>query len=142
MTRQKLKQIRHLKREIELLQEQILRLDAEVVTDKVRGSDPRHPYTEKSFYITGFDREELSQKMERLKRKMQRRVDDLMELREEILEFVEGIGLRRVNDRGVGPGRIDVVTETRAQAFEIGRSRRRVIILSGGSMMSETEGGK
>ena len=47
------------------------------------------------------------------------------------LLYIEGIGLRRVNDRGVGPGRIDVVTETRAQAFEIGRSRRRVIILSG-----------
>ena len=40
--------------------------------------------------------------------------------------WIEGIGLRRVNDRGVGPGRVDVVTETRAQAFEIGRSRRRV----------------
>ena len=46
------------------------------------------------------------------------------------LLYIEGIGLRRVNDRGVGPGRVDVVTETRAQAFEIGRSRRRVIILS------------
>ncbi len=44
--------------------------------------------------------------------------------------WIEGIGLRRVNDRGVGPGRIDVVTETRKQAIEIGRSRRRVIILS------------
>ena len=91
MTRQKLKQIRHLKREIELLQEQILRLDAEVVTDKVRGSLSHHPWTETSFKITGFDREELGRKMERLKRKMQRRVDDLLELRTEILEFVESI---------------------------------------------------
>lgn len=46
------------------------------------------------------------------------------------LLYIEGIGLRRVNDRGVPSGCIDVVTETRAQAFEIGRSRRRVIILS------------
>ena len=44
--------------------------------------------------------------------------------------WIEGIGMRRVNDRGVGPGRVDVVTETRRQAIEIGRSRRRVIILS------------
>ncbi len=91
MTRQKLKQIRHLKREIELLQEQILRLDTEVVTDKVRGSDPNFPWAPKSFYIAGFDQAELSQKMERLKKKMQRRVDDLLELRTEIIEFVEGI---------------------------------------------------
>lgn len=91
MTRQKLKQIRHLKREIELLEEQILNLEAGIVTDKVRGSLSHHPWIETSFKITGFDQVELSQKMERLKKKMQRRVDDLMELREEILEFVEGI---------------------------------------------------
>jgi DNA-directed RNA polymerase specialized sigma24 family protein len=91
MTRQKLKQLRHLKREIELLEEQILCLDAEVVTDKVRGSLSHHPWIETSFKITGFDREELGQKMERLKKKMQRRVDDLLELRTEILEFVENI---------------------------------------------------
>jgi 3D (Asp-Asp-Asp) domain-containing protein len=45
------------------------------------------------------------------------------------LLYIEGIGLRRVNDRGVPSGCIDVVTETRAQALEIGRSRRRVIML-------------
>ena len=45
------------------------------------------------------------------------------------LLYIEGIGLRRVNDRGVGPGRIDVVTETRSQALKLGRSRRRVLIL-------------
>jgi hypothetical protein len=44
--------------------------------------------------------------------------------------FIEGIGLRRVNDRGVPSGCIDVVTETRSQALKLGRSRRRVIILS------------
>jgi len=91
MTRQKLKQIRHLKREIELLEDQILNLEAGIVTDKVRGSLPHHPWIETSFKITGFDREELSQKMERLKERLQRRVDDLMDLRAEILEFVEGI---------------------------------------------------
>ena len=91
MTRQKLTQITHLKREIELLEDQILNLEAGIVTDKVRGSLSHHPWTETSFKITGFDREELSQKMERLKRKMQRRVDDLLELRTEIIEFVEGI---------------------------------------------------
>lgn len=91
MTRQKLKQIRHLKREIELLQEQISNLESEIVTDKVWGSDSEHPWTEKSFYITGFAHEEHSRKMKRLKERLQRRVDDLMDLRAEILEFVEGI---------------------------------------------------
>lgn len=46
--------------------------------------------------------------------------------------YIEGLGLRRVNDRGVGAGRVDVVTETRAQAFKLGRSMRRVLILERG----------
>ena len=45
------------------------------------------------------------------------------------LLYIEGIGLRRVNDRGVPSGCIDVVTETRSQALKLGRSRRRVLIL-------------
>jgi hypothetical protein len=91
MNKDQLRQLRHLKREIELLQDQIINLESEIVTDKVRGSDPEHPYTEKSFYITGFAHEEHSRKMKRLKERLQRRVDDLMDLRAEILEFVEGI---------------------------------------------------
>ena len=91
MTRQKLKQLRHLKREIELLEEQILNLEAGIVTDKVKGSLSHHPWIETTFHITGFDQDELGRKMSRLKRKMQRRVDDLMDLRTEILEVVEGI---------------------------------------------------
>lgn len=47
MNKDQLRQLRHLKREIELLQDQIINLESEIVTDKVRGSDPEHPYTEK-----------------------------------------------------------------------------------------------
>jgi hypothetical protein len=91
VTRQKLKQFRHLKREIELLEEQILNLEAGIVTDKVKGSLSHHPWIETSFRITGFDQDELGRKMSRLKKRLQRRVDDLMDLRTEILEFVESI---------------------------------------------------
>jgi len=51
MTRQKLKQFRHLKSEIRLIQEQIAAVEAEIITDKVTGSDPDHPWTERSFII-------------------------------------------------------------------------------------------
>lgn len=91
MNKDQLRQLRHLKREIELLQDQIINLESEIVTDKVRGSDPEHPYTEKSFYITGFAHEEHSRKMKRLKERLQRRLDDLMDLVVEINEFVEEI---------------------------------------------------
>ncbi len=91
MNKDQLRQLRHLKREIELLQDQIANLESEIVTDKVKGSDPEHPYTEKSFYITGFAHEEHGRKMKRLKERLQRRLDDLMDLVVEINEFVEEI---------------------------------------------------
>lgn len=46
--------------------------------------------------------------------------------------WIEGIGLRRVNDRGgmITNNRIDVVVETVKEAFQIGRSLRKVWILT------------
>ena len=90
MTRQKLKQIRHLKREIELLQEQIVHLEAEIVTDKVTGSDPDHPWTERHYIIKGLPGER-NEKLLRLRDRLERRMNDLQDLRAEIFEWVEGI---------------------------------------------------
>jgi len=90
MTRQKLKQVRHLKSEIKLLQEQILTLESEIVTDKVKGSLSEHPYIETTYTIKGLVHER-SAKVERLKKQLQRRVDELMDLRQEVYEFVETI---------------------------------------------------
>lgn len=45
------------------------------------------------------------------------------------LLYIEGIGLRRVNDRGVGAGMLDVVVSSLTEAFKLGRSSRRVLIL-------------
>ena len=90
MTRQKLKQIRHLKREIELLQEQIAIVESEIVTDKVKGSDPEHPWTERHYIIRGLPGER-NEKLLRLRDRLERRKSDLQDLRAEIFEWVEGI---------------------------------------------------
>lgn len=44
--------------------------------------------------------------------------------------WIEGMGLRRVNDRGVGPGQIDVVVSSTQEALSIGRKKTRVLILN------------
>ena len=108
MTRQELKQVRYLKREIELLQEQIAAVEAEIVTDKVKGSDPEHPWTERSFIIKGLPGER-NEKLLRLRDRLERRKGDLQDLRAEIFEWVESIDdslirqiiiLRHVNGLG------------------------------------------
>lgn len=50
------------------------------------------------------------------------------------LLWIEGIGLRKVNDRGgkITDNHIDVAVNTRQEAFNIGRSNRRVIIVKVG----------
>ena len=90
MTRQKLKQVRHLKSEIKLLQEQILTLESEIVTDKVKGSDPDHPWTERHYIIRGLPGER-NEKLLRLRDRLERRKSDLQDMRAEIFEWVEGI---------------------------------------------------
>ena len=90
MTRQKLKQIRYLKGEIRLIQEQIAAVEGEIITDKVRGSDPDHPWTERSFIIRGLPGER-NEKLLRLRERLERRMKDLQDMRAEIFEWVEGI---------------------------------------------------
>ena len=90
MTRQELKQIRYLKREIRLIQEQIAAVESEIVTDKVTGSDPEHPWTERSFIIKGLPGER-NEKLLRLRDRLERRKSDLQDMRAEIFEWVEGI---------------------------------------------------
>ena len=90
MTRQELKQVRYLKREIKLLQEQIAAVESEIVTDKVTGSDPEHPWTERSFIIRGLPGER-NEKLLRLRDRLERRMNDLQDLRAEIFGWVESI---------------------------------------------------
>ena len=90
MTRQKLKQVRYLKREIRLIQEQITAVEAEIVTDKVKGSDPDHPWTERHYIIKGLPGER-NEKLLRLRDRLERRKGDLQDLRAEIFEWVESI---------------------------------------------------
>ena len=89
MNKNQLRQLRHLKSEIRLLKQQIDNLESEIVTDRVRGSDVEHPYIEKTYIIRGlaYDR----RKIKRLKEKLQRRVDDLIDLVAEINEYIETI---------------------------------------------------
>jgi len=89
MNKNQLRQLRHLKSEIRLLKQQIDNLESEIVTDRVRGSDVEHPYIEKTYIIRGlaYDR----RKIKRLKEKLQRRVDDLIDLVVEINEYIETI---------------------------------------------------
>lgn len=88
MTEKELEQLHFLHKEIELLKGQISNTNPSVVTDKVNGSYLEFPYTLHSIAITGVEIKEHDRKLRRLKRKLQIRLDELMDLVEEMNEYI------------------------------------------------------
>ncbi|NFD28808.1 RNA polymerase subunit sigma-24 [Clostridium botulinum] len=91
MNKEELKQLRYIKSEIESIKKQLSDLDYTVATDKVRGSSSYFPYVQRSFTIEGVDYEEYNRKTIRLRKKLSRRISELMDLMEETNEFIEAI---------------------------------------------------
>ena len=91
MDRQKLSQLKHLKNEIKLLQTQIDNIKANTTHDLVKASQTEWPYIECTVKIEGVDIGEYNKKRRRLQRKLNRRVEELIDLVEEMNEFIENI---------------------------------------------------
>lgn len=91
MGKEQLKQIKYLKSEISILKKQIEELDYTIVTDKVKGSTPYFPYIECNIKISGIDYYDYERRIKRLKRKLQRRINELMDLIEETNDYIGSI---------------------------------------------------
>ena len=92
MDKEQLSQLRYLKTEIEMLKKQIENLDYTIATDSVKGSSPYFPYTERNFKITGVDYQGYENKAERLQRRLDRRIAELIDVIDETYEYIENIG--------------------------------------------------
>lgn len=91
MDKEQLSQLRYLKREIEMLQNQIENIDYSIVTDSVKGSCVGFPYTEHTIIITGVDAKSYERKIKRLRRQLSRRVEELIDLVDEANEYINRI---------------------------------------------------
>lgn len=89
--KEKLKQIRFINSEISVIESQITNLQPITSADKVAGSSPYFPYTAMSFYIEGVDVEDYNRRTEKLKCRLIKKKNELLELQEEIQNFVDGI---------------------------------------------------
>lgn len=87
--------MRYLNREIEMLKQQIAdlehKMETETVSDVVSGSNPEWPYERRRFHIEGIDVRGYEKRLRRLKCKLERRLEELMEKREEIEEYISTI---------------------------------------------------
>lgn len=91
MDKEQLKQIRYIKSEISVIENQINSIEPSMVTDKVIGSSSYFPYTQRSFTLEGIDTEEYERRTRRLQRKLMKRKEKLLELQEEVNDFINNI---------------------------------------------------
>lgn len=74
-----------------MLKKQIEELDYTITTDSVKGSTPYFPYIERHIKITGIDYYDYERRIKRLKRKLQNRINELMDLIEETNDYIGSI---------------------------------------------------
>lgn len=95
MTKKELSQLKYLNREIELLKKQIEEAEYAIkmytVSDMVSGSNPVWPYQLRTFHIEGVDIPEYEMRVKRLRNKLKRRLEELLEKREELEEYISKI---------------------------------------------------
>lgn len=91
MNKKQLSQIKYIKSEIDIIKNQIYNLEPEMVTDKVTGSSPYFPYTQRSFKLEGIDIEDYNRKSRRLQNKLMKKKNELLELQEEVNDFINNI---------------------------------------------------
>ena len=91
MTREELSKLGSIQKEIELIKKELNTITEEYVTDKVAGSMVEHPYVLTHFKICGYDSEGYSNKVKRLERKLKCKLEELMDERAKIEEYIESI---------------------------------------------------
>lgn len=91
MDKEQLKQIRYIKSEIDVIENQINNIEPTMVTDKVTGSSAYFPYVQRSFTLEGIDTNEYEKRVKRLQRKLVKRKEKLLQLQEEANEFINNI---------------------------------------------------
>ncbi|WMM26682.1 hypothetical protein RBU61_08385 [Tissierella sp. MB52-C2] len=92
MDKEQLSELKYLKSEIEILKKQIEDITYTITTDSVKGSTPYFPYIESNFLITGVDYQGYDNKLNRLQGKLNRRVEELIDLVEETNDYINNIG--------------------------------------------------
>jgi hypothetical protein len=95
MTRKELQEIANLRKEIALLEQQVedaeYTVKARHTADVVKGSDSEFPYLEKKFHVGGVSWDRHKKDVEKLKKHLQARIDELTEKVTQALEYIASI---------------------------------------------------
>lgn len=95
MNKSELSQLKYIGKEIEYLKKQLkeaeYQVETRMTTDSVVGSMPTYPYIQHVIKISGVDVDDYDRKVERLRRSLERRIQDLLDKTAEIQEYISTI---------------------------------------------------
>jgi DNA-directed RNA polymerase specialized sigma subunit len=95
VNKSELSQLKYIGKEIEYLKKQLkeaeYQVETRMTTDSVVGSMPTYPYIQHVIKISGVDVDDYDRKVERLRRSLERRIQDLLDKTAEIQEYISTI---------------------------------------------------
>ena len=91
ITKKELQQVYYLNREIEMLKNQIISLEPQMASDKVKGSMIDFPYTLQNLNIYGIDEKAHAHRRKKYEKKLKEKLGELERLVAEINSFIDNI---------------------------------------------------
>lgn len=93
MTKHELKKLKDINKEIEILKKQLnnIQVEADMISDTVKGSSPHFPYVEHSIKVTGVDVDEYDRKVARIRRAIIKKLHEALDKKAEILEYIDTV---------------------------------------------------
>lgn len=88
MTKEELSSLKKIKREIEQIKDELRSIKPEYTKDSVTGSDACHPYTQHQIKIEGYDFDSYDRKFERIKKRLNRKLDEIIDQKDKITEYI------------------------------------------------------
>jgi len=93
MTKFDLKKLKDINKEILILQRQMtdIQVKANIVSDTVKGSSPRFPFTEHVIKVSGVDVDGYDRKVARIRRTIIKKLHEALDKKAEIIEYIETV---------------------------------------------------
>ena len=93
MNKEELSKIAAIQKEIKIIQQQISNIDCNKFYrhDSVTGSEPNFPYIKRAIGIKGYDYDAYYTKLDRLNKKLKRKLEALMDERDRVLDYIETV---------------------------------------------------
>jgi DNA-binding transcriptional regulator YiaG len=93
MTKFDLKKLKDLNKEILILQRQMINIEVKtnIISDTVKGSSPRFPFTEHVIKVSGVDVAGYERKVARIHKSLAKRIREALDKKAEILEYIEAV---------------------------------------------------